>query len=142
MPRTLHLFGDRITILVTGEESHGAFALFEAITPPGGGPPLHRHQGEDEWFFILEGRVAVEVDGERSEGGAASAFFARRGTAHSFRNVGDTPLRMIIAVAPPRLDKFFLDVANVWRGGPPADDVLMPLFTRHGLELLGPPMAR
>lgn len=138
---TLHLFGETIRILVTGRQSRGAFALIEEITPIGGGPPLHRHRDEDEWFSVLEGRIAIQLDGQRIEAGPGETLFAPRGSVHTFRSIGSVPLKTHIVVSPPRLDALFLDVAKVWIDVPPPDPILASLFAKHGLELLGPPLS-
>jgi quercetin dioxygenase-like cupin family protein len=51
----LYLVGDLYTFKVTGEETNGAFALWEALIPPQAGPPPHIHHREDESFYVLEG---------------------------------------------------------------------------------------
>jgi len=42
--RSVWVVGDRYTLKVSGEETGGAFALLEALVPPGGGPPPHIHE--------------------------------------------------------------------------------------------------
>jgi mannose-6-phosphate isomerase-like protein (cupin superfamily) len=53
--RTIAVVGDVYRFLATGEDTNGKYALFEAIVPPGGGPPPHVHSREEEGFYILEG---------------------------------------------------------------------------------------
>ncbi len=63
--RSIWVIGDRYTIKCCGNDTSGAYALLEAIVPPGGGPPPHFHSREDKAFYVLEGnsssmsRVAV-----------------------------------------------------------------------------------
>ena len=56
--RTLHAFGHAVVILLDGKQTGGKFTAFLNITPPGGGPGPHYHEHEDEWFYIVEGRVS------------------------------------------------------------------------------------
>jgi mannose-6-phosphate isomerase-like protein (cupin superfamily) len=100
--QTLHIFGETIRILVSGRQSRAAFAMLEETTPVGGGPPLHRHRDEDEWFSVLDGRAEFEIDGVRRQHGPGQSLFAPRGSADTFRSFGDVPLRMHIVVSPPR----------------------------------------
>jgi len=51
--------------LATGEDTNGKYALWEAIVPPGGGPPSHVHSREEEGFYILEGEITFHIGGER-----------------------------------------------------------------------------
>ena len=63
--RSIWVIGDRYTIKCSGNDTSGAYAMMEAIVPPGHGPPPHIHSREDEAFYVLEGnsssmsRVAV-----------------------------------------------------------------------------------
>jgi hypothetical protein len=51
--KALSVLGDVVTSLVAGADTGGAYAVQQQATPPGGGPPLHRHSREDEGFFVL-----------------------------------------------------------------------------------------
>src|ERR1700676_784665 len=68
--RTIAVVGDVYRFLATAEDTNGKYALWEAIVPPGGGPPPHVHSREEEGFYILEGEVTVQVGAERIVGTA------------------------------------------------------------------------
>jgi quercetin dioxygenase-like cupin family protein len=55
--RTIPVVADIYRFLATGEETDGKYAMWEAIVPPGGGPPAHIHSREEESFYILEGEI-------------------------------------------------------------------------------------
>src|SRR5881394_1594984 len=55
--RTIAVVGDVYRFLATGDDTNGKYALWEAIVPPGGGPPPHVHSREEEGFYILEGEI-------------------------------------------------------------------------------------
>ena len=57
--RTIAVVGDVYRFLATGEDTNGKYALWEAIVPPGGGPPPHVHSREEEGFYILEGEITL-----------------------------------------------------------------------------------
>ena len=63
--RTIAVVGDVYRFLATGEDTNGKYALWEALVPPGGGPPPHVHSREEEGFYILEGEITVQI-GERT----------------------------------------------------------------------------
>lgn len=73
------------TFLATGEDTNGKYALWEALVPPGGGPPPHVHSEEQEGFFVLEGEITFTIDGKRLV--AAEGMFANMpvGTPHAPR---------------------------------------------------------
>src|SRR5262245_5829962 len=92
--RVIRAFGDEVTFLMTGSETGGAYTAFVCVTPPGGGPPPHRHDREDEWFFILEGVVSFFVEGRWHDAQAGDFVFAPRGSVHTFKNNTTQPARM------------------------------------------------
>ena len=76
--RTIGVVGDVYRFLATGEDTNGKYAMWEAIVPPGGGPPPHVHSREEEGFFILEGEITFTVNGEKVV--AKAGTFANRMT--------------------------------------------------------------
>ena len=63
--RTIAVVGDVYRFMATGEDTNGKYAMWEAIVPPGGGPPPHVHSREEEGFYILEGEITFMI-GERT----------------------------------------------------------------------------
>ena len=102
--------GDRYTYLVTGVETNGAFAMFEAYVPPGNGPPPHVHHREDEMFYVIEGEFEFNVAGESKRLGAGDFLLGRRGVPHNFTNIGSSPGRMLITVTPAGFEGFFAEI--------------------------------
>jgi uncharacterized cupin superfamily protein len=64
--RTVAAGGDVYRFLATGEDTGGNYTLWEAIVPPGGGPPPHVHSREEEGFYVLEREITFTVNGERT----------------------------------------------------------------------------
>ena len=144
--RTIAIVGDVYRFLAVGEETAGAYALFEALVPPGGGPPPHVHSREEEGFYVLEGEITFTVNGERVV--ATAGMFASMpvGTPHSFKNESDRPARMLIWVAPAGLEKMFFEVGVPLAEGattalPPTREEIEKLLAvapRYGVEILLP----
>ena len=141
--RTVWVVGDRYTIKTSGEETDGAFALVEALVPPGGGPPPHIHHREDEAFYVLEGELAFHVDGRDIAAGSGSWVTLSRGSLHHFRNISDRPARMLILVTPAGLEQFFLEVGRAVDEDdteavvPTPEDIekLLAVAPRYGIEI-------
>lgn len=108
--RTVAVVGDVYRFLATGEDTNGEYALWEAIVPPGGGPPPHVHSREEEGFYVLEGEVTFTANGERAVAKAGTFANMPVGTPHSFKNESDRPARMLISVAPAGLEEMFFEV--------------------------------
>ena len=87
--RTIAVVGDVYRFLATGEETAQRYAMWEAIVPPGGGPPPHIHSREEESFYILEGEITFTVGEEKIV--ATTGMFANMpvGSLHSFKNNSD-----------------------------------------------------
>lgn len=113
-------FGDEATFLLTGEQTGGRYTMFQYVVPPGGGPPPHRHDGEDEWFLVTDGSAEFFKDGIWTGVPVGSTVFMPRGAVHAFRNAGDTPLKLMIHTAPAGFEIFFARCADECsrEGGP------------------------
>jgi len=57
----LNIFGDLVTVKLSGKDTGGAYAVMENVTQPKAGPPLHVHHREDEGFFVIEGDYIFEA---------------------------------------------------------------------------------
>src|SRR5262245_20385213 len=138
--------GDLYTVLASGEDTGGAFALIHGMVPPGGGPPPHIHRREDEAFYVLEGDLAFQADGEAISASAGAWITLPRGSLHTFRNTGTTTAKILIVVTPAGLERFFAEagqkVANRSTAPPPvtpADiEKLLAVAPRYGIELKTP----
>ena len=130
--RRIGILGDVYRFLAVGEETDGRYATFEAVVPPGGGPPPHIHSREEEWFLVLEGLVTFQLGEDRFVAEAGTFLNMPVGSLHSFRNESNQPARMLISVAPAGLEKMFFEV-----GQPIPDDVeLAPAPTQADIERL------
>ena len=108
--RTIAVVGDVYRFLATGEDTNDKYALWEAIVPPGGGPPPHVHSREEEGFYILEGEITFQIGDDRVVANAGTFANMPVGMLHSFKNESDQPARMLISVAPAGLEKMFFEV--------------------------------
>src|SRR5688500_7403512 len=89
--RTIAVVGDVYRFLAVGADTGGAYALWEALVPPGGGPPPHVHSREEEGFYVLEGEITFHLGAERLVAGAGTFANMPVGTPHAFRNESDRP---------------------------------------------------
>src|SRR5437764_6416928 len=108
--RTVAVVGDVYRFLATGEDTNGRYAVWEAVVPPGSGPPPHVHSREEEGFYVLEGEVTFTVNGERVVATAGTFANMPVGTPHSFKNESDRPAKMLLSVAPAGLEQMFFEV--------------------------------
>ena len=141
--RTVAVVGDVYRFLATGEDTHGKYALWEAIVPPGGGPPPHVHSREEEGFYVLEGEISFTVGDQRLIARAGTFANMPVGTPHSFKNEGGKPAKMLIFVAPAGLEKMFFEFGvplaeGVTSALPPTKEEIEKLLAvapRYGIEI-------
>ncbi len=141
--RTIAVVGDVYRFLATGDDTNGKYALWEALVPPGGGPPPHIHSREEEGFYILEGEVTFTVNGERVVGGAGTFVNISVGTLNSFKNESNQPAKMLISVAPAGLEQMFFEVGLPLAEGataalPPSKgeiNKLLAVAPRYGVDI-------
>jgi quercetin dioxygenase-like cupin family protein len=108
--RCIGIVGDVYRFLATGDETNGKYATFEAIVPPGSGPPPHIHSREEESFLVLEGEMTFELGEDRFVASEGTFLNMPAGSLHCFRNESDRTARMLISVAPAGLEKMFFEV--------------------------------
>ena len=115
-------------------ETAGALFLLEHQHMKHGGPPLHLHLAQEEWFYVMEGQVAFQVGEQRLTLKPGESVLAPRLVAHTFSAVSDTPARMLIAFSPAcKMEQFFRDN----NGGIPEHD-RAALFARYDMKYIGP----
>lgn len=123
-----------VRFLIDGAESGGGFSLVEHPMPPRAlAAPLHRHAREDEYSFILEGRVGALLGDEVIYGGPGDLIVKPRDQWHTFWNAGDEPARVLEIISPAGFEHFF--GAIVEAGAAMAPDALAQLCAQHAFEL-------
>jgi len=135
---TLWVAGGRNTFIATGEDTGGQYSLFDLFVPPDVGPPLHLHQREDEWFYVVEGNPSFQMEDHTLTGGPGTFVYGPRNELHTFRNLTNTPVRMILFYQPSGIENFFTDVGQTVTDPftPPAFNPaeLLEAGPRYGLE--------
>jgi mannose-6-phosphate isomerase-like protein (cupin superfamily) len=122
--------------MIDGAESGGGFALVEhPMEPRALAAPLHRHSREDEYSFVLEGRVGADLGGEIVYGEAGDLIFKPRGQWHTFWNAGNEPARILEIISPAGFEKFFDRVTDLAGRGELDPARMAALAAEYGTEL-------
>jgi len=139
----MNVFGVEVSAVLTGEQTGGAYSMYHIDCAPGAGAPPHVHSLEDEAFHVIEGEIAVWLNGEERIAGPGSTVFLPKGTPHAFRNPGAAPTRMIGVCTPAGHERFFADASRLVPGPDGAPDMAeaIAVCARHGIDLLPPPGA-
>jgi quercetin dioxygenase-like cupin family protein len=135
----VNAFQDSITFKLTAANTGGVLSLGLDQVPPGGGPPLHYHQSEDEVFIVQEGRIAYFVENRWTELGPGGVVFAPRNVPHCFRNRGDQPARHWTLFLPSGFENFFQRCASEFaKPSGPDMDRITDISAEHGIHYLPP----
>src|SRR5918996_398798 len=103
-----------VRFMIDGEETGGAFSLAEKrMAPRALTAPMHRHTREDEYTYVLEGRVGVMLGDEAVVGGPGDLIFRPRNQWHTFWNAGDEPARLLEIISPAGFERFFEELSDM-----------------------------
>lgn len=132
--KTVAVVGDVYRFLAVGDETDGRYAMWEAIVPPGGGPPPHVHSREEESFLVLEGEVTFQIGEQVLVAKPGTFTNIPVGVPHSFSNESDLSARMVVSVAPAGLENMFFEVGTPVPNGtttaqPPTKEEIEKLLT-------------
>jgi mannose-6-phosphate isomerase-like protein (cupin superfamily) len=122
--------------MIDREASGGGFSLVEhPMSPRALGAPLHRHAHEDEYSYVLAGRVGVQLGDDVVYGKPGDLIVKPRGQWHAFWNAGDEAARVLEIISPGGFERYFERAAGLFSaGGPPNPDALVALADEYGLE--------
>ena len=147
--RSVLMGGLGARLMIDAGASGGGFALVEhPIAPRTLAAPLHRHANEDEYSYVLEGRVGVQLGEETLEAGPGDLVLKPRGQWHAFWNPGDEPARVLEIISPAGFERYFEEIAPLLPPSRPEPDFagLAAVQARYGLEMdpesIGPLMER
>jgi len=122
--------------MIDGDHPEQRFSLVEhPMSPRALAAPLHRHTREDEYSYVLEGRMGALLGDEVVEAGPGELAFKPRNQWHTFWNAGDEPARILEIISPAGFEQFFAELGPIAAGGAPDPEVMGELCARYALEM-------
>jgi mannose-6-phosphate isomerase-like protein (cupin superfamily) len=102
--------GETTTFVVTAADSAGALLQLDVVMSPGAaGPPVHVHRTFTERHDVREGRLGITMEGMERVVDAPGSIEIPRGTPHTFRVVGNQPVRTVVDYRPPGRYEDFIE---------------------------------
>jgi quercetin dioxygenase-like cupin family protein len=121
---------------VLTQDTHGELFIMEHANHKKGGPPLHVHPHQDEWFYVLEGEYIAEVGGKRITLHPGDSALGPRGVPHVWACAGNGTGRLLISFTPAgKMEALFNYISQT---NAPLQNAA--LFRQYDMELLGPPL--
>jgi mannose-6-phosphate isomerase-like protein (cupin superfamily) len=123
--------------LLGADATGGGFSLVEhPLAPRTLGALVHTHRREDEYSYVLEGRIGVEIGGDTVEASAGDLVCKPRGVPHAFWNPTDEPARILELIVPGGFERYFAELGEIFRRpGPPDLSALGEVAARYELDL-------
>jgi mannose-6-phosphate isomerase-like protein (cupin superfamily) len=125
-----------VRFVIDGPAAGERFSLVEhPMSPRALAAPLHLHTREDEYSFILEGRMGALLGDDVVEAGPGDLVFKPRNQWHTFWNAGDEPCRILEIISPAGFERFFEELSDLGGALKAAPEQLADLNARYGLEM-------
>lgn len=128
-----------VRFMVGGEDTRNNFALVEhPIGPRALAAPMHTHRYEDEYTYVLEGEVGVQIGEEVLVARPGNLVFKPRGVPHAFWNAADEPARALEIISPAGFERYFAELAPLFppaNEGPLDEKAVSAVREKYGLEM-------
>lgn len=135
--KPLRFLNGRFDIKVSAVGTDGALTVIDTFRDQIGGPPLHYHRFQDEWFMVLEGEFLFRVGDRRFKCHPGDSVFGPRNVPHTFRCT-KLPARMLLVFQPAnRIEEFFAGGMTLAQG---ETAEFAALSLQHDIINIGPPI--
>jgi mannose-6-phosphate isomerase-like protein (cupin superfamily) len=125
-----------VRFMIDGDETDQGFSLVEhPMSPRALAAPIHRHLREDEYSYVLEGRMGALLGDEVVYAEPGDLVFKPREQWHTFWNAGDEPCRILEIIAPAGFERFFAELDGLGGALEADPQALAELSARYGLEM-------
>ena len=138
----LLIMGAQLDLKISGRDTNGALCLYDASRLSKGGPALHRHQDQDEWFYVIRGEFIVRVGDDTFNLHPGDSAFAPRKVPHAYAMISEGEGQMLLLYQPAgSMEDFFLQLSKMGKETPENRRAAVKrLFEEHGMEVMGPPL--
>jgi quercetin dioxygenase-like cupin family protein len=125
-----------LDIKISGNDTENDLAVFEQTGfSPSGGPPLHIHPFQDEWFYIIEGEYMFQVGEDKYQMKSGDTIFLPRNVQHAFIQLTEKG-KMIVSYLPAGKMEAFFQVTDQWTF-PPSKEKIAQVFKDHDMNVVG-----
>ncbi len=130
---------NNLDIKISGSDTGNELAVFEQTgLTPNGGPPLHIHPNQDEWFYVIDGEYIFQVGEERFQMKTGDTIFLPRNVPHAFLQLTEKG-KMIVSYLPAGKMEAFFKVTDTWTA-PPTKEEISRVFAEHDMLVVGAPL--
>ena len=132
--------GDTFYSKIATDDSDGEVYIYESTRVKPGGPPLHVHYDQDEWWYVLQGQFMIKVGDQVFNVKAGDSVFGPRKVPHCFAKVGEGEAKMLMCFTPAgKMEAFFTAMSKGAANGMNKEQNA-EFRKAHGFEVVGPPL--
>jgi mannose-6-phosphate isomerase-like protein (cupin superfamily) len=137
MTHTADLPGLKNLYLIESAATDGRFALIEHTIPPRTlAAPMHTHEREDEYSYVISGMMGAQIGDDVVEAGPGELVFKPRGIPHAFWNSGDEDCVLLELISPGEFASYFDEISPILSGdGPPDFEKLAQIQASYALTM-------
>jgi quercetin dioxygenase-like cupin family protein len=129
-----------LDLKISSSDTNGGVAVFvQTGLTPKGGPPLHIHPLQDEWFHVLEGEYKFQVGDDTHLLSVGDTIFLPRNVKHGFVQLSEKGKMMVSYMPAGKMESFFR-VTDKWTSPPTMAEVTIA-FEDHDMKIVGPPLS-
>ena len=138
----LLIMGGRFDLKVSSRDTGGDLCIYDTFRESKGGPALHLHHEQDEWFYVIKGEFIVKVGEDTFTLRAGDSAFAPRTIPHAFAKINEGEGQVLVLFQPAgSMEDFFEQISKLGSNIPgDQESVLKNLYESHGMQVLGPPL--
>lgn len=136
----LQLANWRFECKLSGRDTAGDSCIYDTIRTARGGPPMHVHHSQDEWFYVREGQFLFKIGEEIFHLGPGDSVLGPRQVPHAFASLSDTSAVMIVFQPAGTIERLFLEISEVSKLRQPTLQDWQAVAQTHDVEIVGPPL--
>ncbi|HVM88548.1 MAG TPA: cupin domain-containing protein [Puia sp.] len=138
----LSIMGGKFDCKISAKDTDGDLCVYDTIRFEKGGPAMHLHYEQDEWFYVIKGEFLVKVGDDEFIIKDGDSAFAPRKIPHAFAKISEGEAQMLVLFQPAgTMEDFFKEMAKLGKNIPKEQEKLLKeLWRTHGMEIVGPPL--
>jgi mannose-6-phosphate isomerase-like protein (cupin superfamily) len=131
--------GDTVDVLIEGSQTGGRFSVTNYLSMPGEcNVPLHMHPSYEEFWYITEGVLTLQMGDEIIHAEQGTAVSVPRLTPHTFWNDSGEPCRSVNVFSPAGFEQWFIRRVAMLEQGIATPETIAALATELDIVNLGP----
>ncbi|MDB5249846.1 MAG: cupin [Segetibacter sp.] len=125
---------------VSSKDTDGHIYVYESTRVKKGGPGLHYHHEQDEWWYVLQGEFLIKVGNETYEAKAGDSVFGPRKVPHAFAKISEGDGKLLMLFQPAGKMEEFFKVISTGALSKMSNEERTNFSRAHGMEAVGPPL--